>query len=189
MWGAFLMFVACSGTLEKDQYVKWVQDQKNGLHVSKKVNDFIFDLQFQPTDYVLVQRHYQKLHKDNYEEFEAEVDHLQYYVLKIEIADSKIDFINHGLQSIQEKQEKIYYFSYLFQDDIYLEEEGKKLPCVLFHFERAMDMKNSRTFVLGFEKPLKEAESVRLVINSSDQFEGSKIKIKISKKNIPSLKI
>ncbi|MDQ3395276.1 MAG: hypothetical protein M3512_14345, partial [Bacteroidota bacterium] len=123
-----------------------------------------------------------------YTKFEAEVDHLQYYLLKIEVAGSNMDFLNHGIQSIQEKQEKIYYFSYLFQDDIYLEEEGEKLPCVLFHFERAMDMKNSRTFVLGFEKPLKESESACLIINS-DQFDAQNIKIKISKKNIPNLKI
>ena len=182
-----IVLYACSGPIDKDAYVRWVQDQENGLHVTKIVGDYVFDLQYQPTDYVVLQRSAGNLNAGQYDQMKNEISSMQYYTLTISIADNRSDFIDFNIQSLQEKQQKLYYFSYQFQDDIHVEENGKKLPCVLFHFERPVDLKPARTFVLGFERTGDSPTSVLNII--SDYLGGEVVRINISKENIPTLKL
>ncbi len=178
----FFIFTSCTGSLDRKEFIRWVEDYKNGLHVLKVTDEFIFDLQYQPSQYLSLQRNSSgalpKIDEDN----------LQHYTLTISASDSKLDFMDYGIHDFSEKQRKLYYFSYLFQNDIHVEENGTIMPCVLFHFERQADLKHGRTFVLAFEKSKEETNETYLVINS-DQFGSLPIKIKVFKKNIPALKL
>ena len=169
--------------------MKWIQDYNNGLRVQKIVGDYKLDLQFTPIDYVLLQREMNGTNSSEHETGEkAALEGFQYYILTVSALPEGKDFINHNIDSQSDKQKKLYYFSFLFQQDIQLEEGENLLPCVLYHFERSADVNGSRKVVLGFENPAKEAKEARLVI-TSDEFGSLPIKIKISKNNIPTLKI
>jgi hypothetical protein len=170
---------SCTGELKEQDYIKWVRDYDNGLHVQKRANDYVFEVQYAPTDYVWLQ------YKDRSRE---ELNDLQYYTLTISPSEESIDFIDFKVGSESGKQQKLYYFSYLFQNAIHVEESGVTMPCVLFHFERPVDLKNSRTFVLGFEKSKDESLESTLVIES-DQFGSLPISIKVTKENIPALQL
>lgn len=183
-----LFLAACSGGLERKEYVAWVHDSENGLHVKKEHGNYIFDLQFQPTEYVLLQRIGDTSDTSQYRSARKEIETTQYYTLTVSIADQKTDFINYQVHDMSEKQRKLYYFSYQFQNDIRLEENGQELPCVLFHFERPVDLRPARTFVLGFENPFTASKESTLVITSG-QFGSIPIRIKVSKENIPTLKL
>lgn len=177
---------ACTGALDAGSYTRWVQDYGHGLHVRKASGDHIYDLQYQPADYVALQRMEGSLDKARYEQVKTEVSKLQYYTLTIEVADGKSDFISYQADSEEMKQDKLYYFSYGFQNDIHLNEGGELLPCVLLHFERAIDLKPGRTFVLGFENPETETGKSTLVI-ASPRLSGEPVNIEILKDDIPAL--
>ncbi|HEY0770102.1 MAG TPA: hypothetical protein VGD31_07180 [Sphingobacteriaceae bacterium] len=175
--GIALVAASCSSSLDRDEFIAWVTDYENGLHVKQEHEPYIFDLQFQPADFVRLQRQDNTTH--------ADLKAMQYYTLKIG-TNGQGDFLSTGVSSHIEKQQKLYYFSYLFQDNIKLHEEnGDVLPCVLYHFEKGLNKES--TFVLGFENPLPLSKSASLVLES-EEFGSFPVKIKISKDNIPSLK-
>jgi hypothetical protein len=177
------LFSSCNSPLPSDAYVAWVRDYDNGLHVMKQFSGYNFDLQYQPLQYVMLQRTGQAVvaTKEN-------GTTLQYYTLAISLENKTADLINYNVADISERQRKLYYFSYEFQHDISLEENGKILPCALFHFERDNGISNISTFVLAFEGSANESKEATLVINSG-HFSALPVRIKISKDNIPSLAI
>jgi len=179
---------SCSNTLDQPSFIKWVRDYRNGLHVSKEVGELVYDVQFNPAAYTWLQR--TSGHTNEEKEYKAaiqEMDSMQLYTLTIGVKN-KVDFMDYQVKNMGEKQRKLYYFSYLFQQDIQLEEDGQLFPCVLFHFERPADLKNSHTFVLGFVNPPRPAKEAKLIIHS-DVLNSLPIKIKVSKDNIPALRI
>lgn len=180
--------LSCSGTLDRKAFVRWVTDYDHGLHVKREADNVVFDLQYTPADYVWLQRTGGRQPIGEGKELK-EISALQYYTLTINAKDNQVDFMNLDVRDDAEKQRRLYYFSYLFQNDITVEDNGKVLPCILFHFERPADLRSGgRTFVLGFENPFSNSEEAKLVI-TSEHLGSLPIKIKVSKKNIPSLSI
>ncbi|HTF21023.1 MAG TPA: hypothetical protein VK658_23270 [Chryseolinea sp.] len=173
----------CTHTLDRNEYVQWVRDYDNGLHVSKWIGEYDLDVQYQPAQYVRLQ----KMGTGSYQGEpvgENGGGALQYYLLTLGLHGKNTDFISYGVSDAAEKQRKLYYFSYRFQDEITLEEGDEKLPCVLYHFEKPVDLKGSRTILLGFEQRTNKPETATLKIDS-DQFGSLPVRIKISKANIP----
>ena len=178
-----IVLTSCSKSYDEQEYVAWIRDYSNGLHVSKTMGDYVFDVQYTPSDYMWIQ---------NKETLRNSDDGMQYYVLTIATV-SGADLVKGGISNESERQTKLYYLSYTFQQDISLEDGGKVLPCVMYHFEKPADLRTSRTFLLGFEKMddherSNDKKEVRLII-ASTQFGSLPIQIKISKDNIPALAI
>lgn len=181
-----LILLGCGRSFNNEDYIRWVKDYHNGLHVNKQIGEFEFDVQYQPADYVRLQKMTTASFSD--QSNGEGTGEIQYYILTIGLVDKSIDFINYDVRDMEEKQHKLYYFSYRFQDDITLLEENEVLPCVLFHFEKPVDLRGSRTFLLGFERHNKDAKEATLKI-TSDQFGSLPVSIKVSKVNIPDLKL
>jgi hypothetical protein len=169
---------SCTRSLDRDEYVRWVSDYENGLHVSKESAPFIFDVQYQPTEYLAILDH------SDLQEGNA----MQRYVLKVSMVDPKDNLITHSISTLAEKQQRLYYFSFLFQNDLFLEENGEELPCVLFHFEQS-GVGNYQTFLLGFEHPKKGHGTESKLVVKSEKFGSLPIKIKISKQDIPTVRV
>lgn len=176
-----VFFTSCHSPLSGDDYVKWVRDYDNGLHAKKQEAGYEFDLQYQPPQYIMLQR-------AGVAPGQGSGTTLQHYVLSISPSGSAADLVSYGVASHNERQQKLYYFSYEFQQDISLEENGKKLPCALFHYQRSNGITNISTFVLAFETSGIESKEATLVI-SSGHFSALPVRIRISKDNIPSLAI
>jgi len=81
-----------------------------------------------------------------------------------------------------------YYFSYLFQNDIFLEEGGVVKPCELFHFEKYSDGSMRKVFNLAFENTDNEGADVFVIIKS-ERISTNPVRLKISKRHLPDLKI
>jgi hypothetical protein len=166
-----LLAVLCQGCnrLGKAEYLAWVTSYENGLHVKRAQNNFVFDVQYQPLDFIQLTNP------------SKNIDSFQYYMLKISSADGVGNIVSNGAQSPIEVQQNQYYFSYTFQQDIYLEDNGVKYPCLLFHFEQSTGRVNEKTFLLGFDNTF-DSQEVKFVIDS-DHFSSLPIRIKISKRN------
>ena len=174
-----IVATSCNTSLDKREYIHWVENYENGLHVRKASDPFVFDLQYLPGQYISLQR--------NFSQDSSLHDNLEHFVLTISTPDSGEDFIDHGIRDFAEKQRRLYYFSYLFQNDIHLEQHGEIIPCVLFHFEQQTNTKTGKAFVLAFEKSNKKSDELMFVIDSQ-QLGSLPVRIKISKSNIPVLK-
>lgn len=182
-----VLLFSCSGNLDRKDYIAWVRDYDHGLHVQKQSGEFTFDVQYEPTEYVLLQRNPQ-ITKDEYTAAVREIEGLQYYVVTISLTDKSRDLVTYGVQDESEAQRRQYYFSYLFQNDIVLEDNGKTLPCVLYHFERSVDLKSGRTFVLAFEGSGKPSEEATLAI-TGEVFGSLPVRIKVAKGSVPTVKL
>jgi hypothetical protein len=184
-----LQLTACSTQLEKEDYVAWVTDYQHDLHVKKDYSEFTFDVQYQPLDYAFILQEHQPTAED-LEVFKKNNKSIQHYILKVALKSGGADIISVGAVDAMDRQQNLYYFSYRFQDDISLEENGRIIPCTLFHFERQSDLSGAQTFVLGFDNAADHKDAsdgeAHLVIRSP-YFSSLPIKIKVSKNNIPSL--
>jgi hypothetical protein len=139
---------ACRPQPGDDDYARWVQDYENGMHVKYSQNELAFDLQFQPSEYVWVQQN-GRFNKTAFEEQRVDFNRMQYFKLSIYSKDGTTDVVKHlAMGDVQRNGELLYYFSYRFQNDMYIEEGSRRWPCVLFHYEQH----GTRSFVLGFQK-------------------------------------
>lgn len=175
-------FTSCNSALSSDAYVSWVRDYDNGLHVRKQFSAYNFDLQYLPSQYVMLQR------KGTASGAQDDGSALQHYTLSVNLENKAADLITYNISNNADRQRRLYYFSYEFQQDITLEENGKVLPCALYHFEKGSGVSNISTFVLAFENNGGVSQEATLVINSA-HFSALPIRIKVSKDNIPSLAI
>jgi hypothetical protein len=178
---------SCTNSLDREEFFQWMRNEKNGLHIVQSSGDYKFDVQFEPSNYVALRQHAESPGQAVGDVLK-EAQNLQYFTLTVGLVNQEGDFLDHNVSNLSQKQQMLYYYSYQFQDDIKLEDEGTTLPCVLYHFERSADVKNSRTFVMAFENPHKDSKEVKLVIQSP-VFGAVPVGITISKNNIPSLKI
>lgn len=173
-----VVLFGCGRELSQQEYVRWVRSYDNGLHIQKEVGAFALDLQYQPSEYM-------KLINEKNGIRNGQSDSIQYYVLRIRLSRSNDDIINYQVQNNAEKQQRLYYFSYLFQNYIYIEDSGVRYPCTLFHFEQS-DLEGARTFVLGF--PQSKGEEPCLVVDSP-LFGSLPVKVKIHRHDIPTVKL
>lgn len=180
-----LLTGGCNSTLDKQEYVRWIRDYNNNVHVRSSGSDFIFDVQYQPAEYVLLQRGIGDLPAEARVQELKKLEGVQYYTLVLSTAEGT-DLVSYRVSNESERQKREYYFSYQFQQDITLEEGGKVLPCILYHFEKPRSQQGGRTFVLGFENNVKQAGEAKLVIRSS-LVSSLPVKIKIVKSDIPNV--
>lgn len=174
--GLLFICMACRPSLDKPAYIAWVTDYEHGLHVRRSLSGYTFDVQYQPYDMLRLQGM-------------TEPDSLQHILLSILPPGPSGDLVQYGADNEETWQQRMYYFSYSFQQDIYLEQGTRRLPCVLYHFEETARQGKGKTFVLAFENPDPSlAAPCRLVIESP--FMGVvPVKIPISKSDIPKLVI
>ena len=169
-------------------YLSHIKSVDSGMLKEKKLGGFVFHLQKEPIPYKFLIHHKQ----DNFshmelEEYLKDMGGMQYYTLKIGVENSNENILMYQLQSELDYQNRLGYFSFAFEQDIYLEENGKILPCSLFHFERMYDLTPMRTFVLGFEQnPNNENEDKTIVIDS-EFFGVGKVKLNIKGSDIAAL--
>jgi hypothetical protein len=181
------IFLSCNSPLSEREYAHWIRDYSNGLHVRETIDGFVFDVQYQPSEYLFI-ANADRNSNTAVVAGAADAATIQQYVLTIATSNEGEDFISAGVSDVAEKQQKLYYFSYQFQNDITLEENGKVLGCVLYHFELSSHRRGERAIVLGFEQQKTPGDNVQLVIRS--QYFGSlPIRINISKKNIPAIQL
>jgi hypothetical protein len=147
----------------------------------KEFDDFVFDVQYQPNDFLWLQSN-----KKENSSRTPQINESQQYLLKIISENINADWIKTG--STNEIQNKLYYFSYLFQNDIFIEEEGTILPCTMVHFEQGQRTSATKVFLLSFENKFPDSKTSTLVIGSR-YFGSLPLRIKISKNDIPNLKL
>ena len=164
---------SCSYSPEK--YISWVQNPENGLKKQIEFQNFVVDVQYKPTDYMLLTNKGADKSDGN------ALDSMQYYNLSMRVP-------KEFCQQMESNQELRDYLSYGFQDDIYIEQSNDSLPCILFHYERTLAMKCVASYVLGFENPSQDVNQKRFIILKSAFF-SEPIRIAFSNLETPEVDI
>jgi hypothetical protein len=177
--------ISCSWRVDKNKYFEKIKSYESGLHRKEVIQDYYFDVLYTPPEYMVLVREDQPMTRDQILERSKENTELQYYQLELGMMNERSDFVESFGKNKEMKERLLHYLSYGLQNDIFLQEGGDQYPCVLFHFERSFDLRNSRKFLLAFENGIK-SDHIELIINSK-LFSDKAIKIPIDKSNIPEL--
>jgi hemerythrin-like domain-containing protein len=170
-----LIFCTCQPKLSQEEFLQWVNNYNNGLHVKHTFNGVVYDAQYLPP------QARNSLHKNP-----DPTTGLQHITLRI-VAQDGTDVLKRHATSAQDVQLNEYYYSYLFQEHIFLEQGDSLLPCALFHFERNVDQTNSRVFNLAFENE-EETQREFFLIIKSDRLSAFPVRIKFTRNTLPDVK-
>ncbi|MBA3971200.1 MAG: hypothetical protein H0X46_03500 [Bacteroidetes bacterium] len=166
------------------EYVSYIEDESNGLKVSKNIGDIHYSIQYKTTDYIIVKEKKNSIDKQNRQE---KLDGMQYYTVSYSLVGSNQDIMRKDLGGDGEYYERVNYFSFGFQNDIYLVEGNDTLECKLYNYVRSFGLSPRADFVIAFDKKQKKEIEDKLVVLEDKVFGGGIIKLKITKKNIESL--
>lgn len=131
-------------------YVNWVEDPENGLHITKAVGETTIELQYKPQDYQVLKDNPQtELSLDEFKSQQAEISDMQYFTLRISNSKGG-DLLRSDASGVSDFSQRLAYFSSAMQKDISLIDGKDTVKCLLFHFERSYGIDPRSTFVLGF---------------------------------------
>lgn len=182
--------VSCSKKeLDPIKYIQWVENEQNGLSIDKEIGDLIFNVQYQPLDYVILRQNQKtSIDSESYKKIKGEVEGLLYFNFSISTIKDQKSPLYYNISAAEEYQYRVSYFSFEVSNDFKLVIANDSLPCVLHHFERTYNIIPKVTFVLAFEKPENfSEESLRndfQFIYNDKIFDVGKIQIKLENKKI-----
>ncbi|HXP52335.1 MAG TPA: hypothetical protein VN922_20440 [Bacteroidia bacterium] len=135
------------------EYVKWVEDEQNGLKKKKEIEDIVFYAQYKPLPYIVCEEERKNdLPDTTIKRRTSELKGMQYLTLKIELKQAKGELLRYGISTTDDYNSRVSYFSFDMQKDLQLVEEGDTLPCLLFNYERIYGLAPYATFSLAFAK-------------------------------------
>ncbi len=135
-------------------YVQWVKDPDNGLVQIKTIKELEFSAQYKPLAFVVAQEERTNtLAKTILEKRKKELgkDYL-YYNFRIKNTAGSLSPVGSGAYSDQHYQNRLAYFTFDMQNDVYLLHGQDTFPCTLFQFVRSYDIAPYVEFALGFKK-------------------------------------
>ena len=149
------LFAGCKkDELSVMEYINYVQNSSNGLRVSKAIDQYQFEIQYEPIEYLIT-----KENKDSLDFSEVFLDakrkeygNMHYFVFRIKKENGSGDFIKDlSSSSVADYMAYSEYFSVKMQNDLTLFEGDKSANCVLFHTEPQNGASAQIVMVLGFE--------------------------------------
>ncbi len=178
---SLLVFFGCQTDLDEKAFLKWVENPENGLNKTKKTAEYVYSVLYKPAAYKAI------LANRKIELEDLEVSDFLNFTLTLGV-DKDIDFVDYHAGVNGNKQAILDYLAFSFQNDIWLETNGKKVPCALYHFERSFDLKSTRKINLGFQIEDKGIKNIKLVIAPKFNTSG-KVKFSFDLTHIPKVKI
>jgi len=181
--------------LNPKKYIKWVENESNGLKVSKKINHFIYQVQYKPVQYIAIREALSegKINNDIINKKLRELGQYYYFTVQISSEDGKTPMLKYNLKSTGEYYQRLNYFVSYAQSDFTLLNGYDTIPCTLYHFEENYNLTPFNRMVIGFENPNNKAVMKDLTLIFNDNILNTGIvefTIESKKiKKIPKLKI
>lgn len=189
----FVVVLICGcakNELKPDEYINYVESEKNNIKNSKQIEDLNFSLQYCPTEYLLLKEFKtNNLSEKLVAERKKENENMVFFKLRIS-ANNNSDILNYKISSNDDYYERIQYLSYGFEEDIALLNGKDTLFPALFHFERTYGVVPFADFMLAFNAKIKEPEKFQVIIDDKI-FNTGLLKFSYSNtdiQNIPRLK-
>lgn len=186
-------FLTAPKTLKPVEYVKWVEDEHNGLIKHKRFGRFKYSLRYKPTDYMIVKdAASETIPVSLYDSLKNVYSGFEYYTFSIHDTLSMDELLKTNLKSRSEYDERLLYFSFEMQKDIQLVSGTDTIPCSLLHFERTYNISPQANFMLGFPVTKENNPGDKILIFEDKVFGIGLMKLKIKEEDlseVPVLKI
>jgi hypothetical protein len=176
---SFFILTACSSPLNQKEFVSWIQDPDNGFRIIRNVDGVSFDVQYKPDQYLDLER--SEINKAGSNSLDERP--LKHFTLKIGL-NGQGDIVRRK-SNHSDVQQDLYYYSFLFQDDIYLEKAGTRIACGLYHFEKSIDSNNNRIFHLVFEDSVLDREDEFVLVVDSDRLSSLPLRFRFTNHKLP----
>lgn len=143
--------------VEAFEFVQWVNNEENGLSVTKEIGMYNFIVQYRPIEYmVMIEQRTENLDIKAFDKEKEEFVGLQYYQFKIALKEGAGDILKQISNNTSEYSNIVQYLSSAMQNDIVLMDGEQEFKCVLYHFERNYGVAPYLSFLLAFELPANE---------------------------------
>ncbi len=186
-----VIYTACGRAVQEltaAEYVTWIEQEENGLHMTKKIGEYVFDLQYKPAEYVVLKEN--MILPASSEEMKSETANysdMQYFTLRIKGENGQDPLTD--VADLDTYTSRLVYFTGAMQHDLKLVAGADTLPCMLFHYEPTSGIDGRLTFLIGF--PGTSPETDRTFLMEGHELNTGPICITIDKSsinNIPFIK-
>lgn len=190
--------ISCSkDSLSVVDFVRYVKNPDNGLITERKVGDFKFTLQYEPVDYLALRElRNDKITQENFESTKKQFGNSVYFDFVITTLDPQEDLLKGKDGDSIKFNQRLNYFSFDFNQKVFLVDGTDTLPCMLHHFERTFGISPENHISLAFENlkstPIKNMEGNLTFVYYDELLNAGTITMQLDKKNlfvIPGLKI
>ncbi len=179
--------------MDKQEYVRYIKDEQNGLSKQISVGDWVYMFQYKPVEYILL--------LENNEEASAEengrrkmLNGAVWFNISFRRVDNDISPLRFGISSPEEYEQRLMYFLNNAQKQITLiYGKGDTLSQIGYLFENNFNLTPHETMVVGFDLPGDQqypTEDMQLCFNDRT-FNNGILKVLYKKadvKRIPELK-
>lgn len=154
MFVLFMIISSGCGTrqLETMEYIRFIEDEANGLCRSVKVGDINYIFQYKPVAYV-VAKESRNSSVDEQQKRQAELAGTVWFNIKLENLASNTSLLRAGIHSSAEYQARYDYFVGQAANDIKLIYKGQELKPISYSFENNYNLTPMETMVVGFALP------------------------------------
>ncbi len=178
-----LLCIACRSDYLPSDIIQYAHNPENGLRVVKQIGNLEFDLLYQTPSYIVAsEERSNEISTNTFNSRSAELQDLQYFRLKVGVLDGQGNITTYRVANTDDQQNRLYYLSYRFKEDLMLIQGQDTLRASFCHFERNYDIAPHRNFIIGFPKT-EEVADRQLLINSSELGTGP-VKLRITQKAI-----
>lgn len=151
----FIIWSCSSNSLNKENYIKWVESERNGLTKRHIERGLEYIITYCPVDYMIAKEFKcREVSKATYEKRKKDLLGFEYFKLRIQNSDSKEEVLLHGLSNQQEYTERVDYLSYGFDENLFIVRNDFKdtVPAALYHFERTYGVAPYIDFIISFKE-------------------------------------
>lgn len=156
--------------LSPENYVKWVENEGNGLHRHRSVGNISYDLQYKPLDYICLQEKNNLMDTTSLAKRKKELEGLQYYQLRISADKKEADVMKAISSDDKDMYSRISYLQFAFAKQISLTTNGQTLPCVLYHFQQYQGLTPYVDLVFAFKADSSASHSKRTLFIDDNIF-------------------
>lgn len=172
--------------IQTADYLNYIENKSNGLKVSKNIGEIDYTVQYKPLEYILLKENKNEDQQKRKEDLQG----MQYYTLSYSLVNSRKDILKAGLNAKEDYYERVNYFSFGLQNDIYLVDGRDTMDCKLFNYVRSYGLSPKADFIMAFETNKDQTPHDKLIVIEDKIYGGGIIKLKIEKddiNNVPEL--
>jgi hypothetical protein len=165
-------------------YIRWVENEENGLKILKDVGEFTFSLQYKPLDYITLMNVSPgtTVTQQRMDSARSQISDMEYYTFSIKVNGFNDELLKYNIKDMKEYYYRVEYFSFIMQQNISMLSGKDTIPCALYHFERSYGISPEAKMVLGF--PNMPVSNDRVFICNDEVLGTGTIKLTIEKENI-----
>jgi len=133
-----------------NEYIDWVSSY-SGFNDFKSIAGINYALSYRPAEAIAIQKLKNgKITKESIEKISNELEGVNYFVLRLSTNDG-CPVLEKNLSVKEEYFQRIQYYSFLMENDVFLIDGADTIKCCFYNFERDYEVSPFLTVTLGFD--------------------------------------